>query len=160
MTIHTRTMKKNKEERWLHIGHFELGIEKSSKGNMLVCRSEAKNWSVRWRDDTLMFGMMLSLMENEAAHEYIHSLITMMFVATTYTHDLVSLCEKQEMPFMQGMSELLEKQNEFEASLKPQPTEEEEQKSIGEMRRIAEVADEMMASLKEKENGTDQVQQQ
>ena len=152
--------KKNQEKttKWMQVGSYELGIEKSATGNMLVCRSVAKNWSVRWRDDTLMFGMMLTIMKSENAREYLHSLLTMMFVTTTYTHDLIALCEKQEMPFMEGIAELIQKQNEYEASLKPQPTEEEEKQSLEEMKHMAEVAEEMMnIGKEEKKDESDQV---
>lgn len=151
-------MKKTNENRWVQVGNYEIGTEKSSKGTMLVCRSIACNWSVRWRDDTMMFGLMLSLARNENTHEYLHSLITAMFAATTYPHDLVAITEKGEMPFMTGLIELIHKQNEYEASLKPQPTEEEQQESIEEMRRMAEIEGEMAEMMKEEtEDDTDKV---
>lgn len=142
-------MSKKSEDKWIHVGSYELGIEKNSIGSVLVCRSIAKNWSVRWRDDTMMFGMMLSIARNENAREYLHSLLTVMFVVTTYPHDLVALTEKNEMPFMQGVADLLHNQNEYESSMRPQPTEEENQQAIEEMRRIAEVESELAEIVKE-----------
>lgn len=153
-------MSKKDEEKWIQVGSYQIGIERNSVGSMLVCRSVAKNWSVRWRDDTMMFGMMLSLARNENAREYLHSLLTVMFVATTYPHDLVALTEKGEMPFMTGMAELLNKQNEFESSLRPQPTDEENQKAIDEMKRIAEMESELNEVMKEEGDGAEEVQQE
>lgn len=149
-------MKKN-EQKWISVGNYEVGIEKSAKGTMLVCRSIACNWSVRWRDDTMMFGLMLSLARNENAREYLHSLITAMFATTTYPHDLVAVTEKNDMPFMTGLIELIHKQNEYEASLKPQPTEEEEKESLEEMRRMVEMESEMAEMMKEEENDGEEV---
>lgn len=150
-------MDKKKEKKWTQVGNFEIGIEKSSNGTMLVCRSVAKNWSVRWRDDTIMFGLMLSIAREEGARDYLHSLITVMFAVTTYPHDLVAATNKGEMPFMSGILELIQKQNAYESSLKPQPTEEENEKSIEEMRRIAEMENEMAEMIKESEHDEDKV---
>ena len=151
-------MGKNNENKWIQIGNYQIGIEKSSVGNMLVCRSLANNWSVRWRDDTMMFGMMLSIARNEGARDYLYSLITAMYAVTTYPHDLVSLSENGEMPFMTGLIELIHKQSEYEASLKPQPTEEEDRQSIEEMKRMAEVENELInINKEEEENGGGQV---
>lgn len=140
----------------MQIGGFQIGIEKSARGKVVVCRSIADGWSVRWGDDMLMFGTVLSLAEREDAHEYLHSLLTVMFIATTYPHDMVSLVNRNEMPFMTGFSELIHRQNEYEASLKPQPTEEENQKSLDELKHIAEVAEEMM-KIKEETDGEEKV---
>lgn len=151
-------MTKKNEEKWIQVGNYQIGIEKSSVGNMLVCRSIAKNWSVRWRDDTMMFGMMLSIARNEGAREYLHSLITAMYAVTTYPHDLVALSEKNEMPVMTGLIELIHNQSEYESSLRPQPTEEEEKQSLEEMKRMAEVESELMNIVdEEKEDGEGQV---
>lgn len=145
-------MGKKNENKWIQVGSFEIGIEKNSIGSMLVCRSIAQNWSVRWRDDTMMFGLMLSLAREEGAREYLHSLIMTMFAVTTYPHDLVAISEKKEMPFMEGLIELINKQNEYEASLRPQPTDEENEKSLEEMRRMAEVENELNEMLEEADN--------
>ena len=145
-------MGKKNENKWIQVGSFEIGIEKNSVGSMLVCRSIAQNWSVRWRDDTMMFGLMLSLAREEGAREYLHSLIMTMFAVTTYPHDLAAISEKKEMPFMEGLIELINKQNEYEASLRPQPTDEENEKSLEEMRRMAEVEKELNEMLEEADN--------
>lgn len=145
-------MGKKNEEKWIQVGNYQVGIEKSSTGSMLVCRSLSCNWSVRWRDDTMMFGLMLSIARNEGAREYLHSLITTMFAVTTYPHDLVALSEKNEMPFMSGVIELIHRQSEYEASLRPQPTEEENEKSVEEMRRMAEI-ESRLADINEEEDG-------
>lgn len=146
-------MAKKNGNKWTQVGNYLLGVEKNATGGFLVCKTLAGNWSVRWRDDTMMYGLMLGIIGTEAAREYLHSLLTLMFAVTTYPHDLAALAEKGEMPLMQGVVGLINEQAEYEASLKPQPTEEENQETIAEMKQMAEIEKELneMAEEEEKE---------
>lgn len=145
--------KNQKNEKWVRVGGFEVGTEKNANGGFVVCRSIAGNWSVRWRDDTLMYGMMLSIVGNEGVREYLHSLILAMFTVTTYTHDLVALANDGNMPFMQGLIELVNRQNDYEKSLKPEATEEEHAEALEDLRSLSDVTQEMLETQKEEENG-------
>ena len=144
-------MSKKNENKWRQVGNYLLGIEKNATGSFLVCKTVAGNWSVRWRDDTIMFGLMLSIVRNEAAEEYLHALITLMFTASSYPHDLVALMNKTELPVIQGFTKLIAEQNDYEASLKPQPTEEENQESLKEMKMIAEMEKQLSEMSEEEE---------
>lgn len=135
--------KKKEETKWYQLEGFMLGVEKNAKGYYLVCRNVAQNWSVRWRDDTMMFGLMKSLMENENAVEYIHSLLTVMYISTTYPHDLVASLKEGKMPFMKGFAKLVANQNKLELKYKPQPTEEEDAKELSRMKDLSEIEEEM-----------------
>ncbi len=106
-----------KRKEWLAIGNFEVGAESNSSGLYVVLRTVQKDWSVRWREDTLQYGMMLSLAKNADAREYLHSLITVIYVASTYPHDLVSLTHWHGMPFMEGFARLVDEQNSYEQSV-------------------------------------------
>lgn len=141
--------KKKDENKWLQIGNFLLGVDKNAHGSYVVLKSVAQNWSIRWREDTLMFASMLNIMsvaaENENAKEYLHSLITVMFVATTYMHDLVALSTKQQMPFCEGIAKLLKQQQDYEEKLekKKKPTKKEEKEALAEVVHMREVEEEL-----------------
>ena len=142
-------MSKKTENKWLQVGNFLLGIEKSATGRCLVCKAVANNWQVRWREDTMMFAMMMNLIkegaENENVREYIHSLITVFFSVTTYPHDLVSLSKRQTMPFMEGVVKLVHEQNEYEQSVSGEaaPTPEQEEAALKEVAETEEVKEEL-----------------
>lgn len=142
-------MSKKNENKWLQVGNFLLGIEKSATGRCLVCKAVANNWQIRWREDTMMFAMMMNLIkegaENENVREYIHSLITVFFTVTTYPHDLVSLSKRQTMPFMEGVVKLVHDQNEYEQSVSGEaaPTPEQEEAALREVAETEEVKEEL-----------------
>lgn len=145
-----KTLAKELDAKWLRLGNFLLGREKNSTGNFLVCKSLAQNWSVRWREDTLMYGTLISLMQNEA-HDYLHSLITVMFVCSTYPHDMLALINTQKMPFMEGIAKLVKEQNEYEASLAKKPTEEEEKEALETEGRLQEMGEKLQEELDKEE---------
>lgn len=142
-------MSKKTEKKWLQVGNFLLGIEKSATGSCLVCKAVANNWQVRWREGTMMFAMMMNLIreggENENIREYIHSLITVFFTVTIYPHDLVSLSKRQTMPFMEGVVKLVHEQNEYEQSVSGEaaPTPEQEEAALREVAETEEVKEEL-----------------
>ena len=140
--------KKKDENKWLQVGNYLLGVDTNAHGSYVVCKSVTQNWSVRWREDTMMFAMMLNVMkqaaENENVKEYLHSLITVMFVATTYMHDLVALSTKQQMPFCEGVAKLLKEQQDYEDSLeKKKPTKKEEEAALKEVGEMTEIQEEL-----------------
>ena len=142
-------MGKKNENKWLQVGNFLLGIEKSATGRCLVCKAVANNWQIRWREDTMMFAIMMNLIkegvENGNVREYIHSLITVFFTVTTYTHDLVSLSKRQTMPFMEGVVKLVHDQNEYEQSVSGEaaPTPEQEEAALNDVAETEEVKEEL-----------------
>lgn len=140
-------MSKKKEDKWLQVGNFLLGVEKNAHGSYVVLKSVADNWKITWREDTMMFSLMLNIMkratEDNNLKEYLHSLITVMFVTTTYTHDLVALATKQQMPFCEGVAKLLKEQNDYEASLEKKPTKKEEKEALEETVRMRQVEEEL-----------------
>lgn len=149
--------KKKEEEKWLQVGNFLLVVDTNQHGSYVVLKSVAQNWSIRWRDDTMMFAMMLNVMKraasNESVKEYLHSLITMMFVATSYLHDLAALSTKTEMPFCEGVARLLKEQNDYEESLAKKPTKKEEKEALKEVGDMQEIQEELEKLDKEEKNG-------
>lgn len=139
--------KKKNDDKWLQVGSFLLGVDRNAHGQYVILKSVADNWRVIWRDDTLMFAMMLNIMkraaEDDNVREYLHSLITVMFITTTYLHDLVALSTKQEMPFCEGIARLLKEQNDYEASLEKKPTEEEDAKALEETVQMRDIEEEL-----------------
>lgn len=140
-------MGKKKEDKWLGVGNFLLGVDKNAHGQYVVLKTVSGNWSVRWRDDSLMFAMMLNVMRRAAGDdnvkEYLHSLVTVMFITTTYLHDLVALSTKQQMPFCEGIARLLKEQTDYESSLEKKPAPEDDEKALEEVVRMQEVSDEL-----------------
>jgi hypothetical protein len=148
--------KKKDEKKWLQVGNFLLGVDTNAHGSYVVLKSVAQNWSVRWREDTLMFGMMMNVMtqaaENDGAREYLHSLAAIMFAATTYLHDLVAASTMKTMPFCEGVAKLLKEQQEYEERVvqKPEPTEADEAaalQEVGEMTDIQETLEPVSAEV-------------
>lgn len=138
-----------KNEKWLRVGNFLLGVERNRIGRFVVCKSASGLWSVRWREDSLMFHAMLNVMtaaaDNDGAREYLHSLVSMMFMATCYTHDLVSLSTRQQMPFCEGFAMLLKEQNDYELSLRGEVPAEADKAALDEVVRMREVEEELEA---------------
>ena len=136
-------MGKKVKKEWLHVGNFLLGVEKHSMGSRVVCKSQAGNWQISWRDDTMMFQLMINLMKNENSHEYLHALVAIMFTVSTYPHDLVSVSERGTMPVMEGIAALIADQTKYELSLKPEATQEENDKALEEVGEMTEIQEEL-----------------
>lgn len=120
------------EKEWLAVGNFLLRGEDGDDGRQFVVKSVSGGWRISWRDDTLMYGVLLSLVDNEGSREYLHCLCTLMFVATTYPHDLVALTTKGALPFMEGIAKLVREQSDYEVSLKKPVSEEEDAEALNE----------------------------
>lgn len=148
-------MAKKNEKKWLQVGNFLLGVEKTSAGSRVMLKSKAGNWQLSWRDDTMMFQLMISLMQNPNSHEYLHSLVAIMFTVTTYPHDLVSVSERGTMPVLEGIAGLIAEQTKYELSLKPEATQEENEKALAEVGEMTEIQEELEKLDKEMENGTE-----
>lgn len=136
-------MSKKVKKEWLHVGNFLLGVEKHSMGSRVICKSQAGNWQISWRDDTMMFQLMINLMKNENSHEYLHALVAIMFTVSTYPHDLVSVSERGTMPVMEGIAALIADQTKYELSLKPEATQEENDKALEEVGEMTEIQEEL-----------------
>jgi len=136
-------MSKKVKKEWLHVGNFLLGVEKHSMGSRVVCKSQAGNWQISWRDDTMMFQLMINLMKNEKSHEYLHALVAIMFTVSTYPHDLVSVSERGTMPVLEGIAGLIAEQTKYELSLKPEATQEENNKALEEVGEMTEIQEEL-----------------
>ena len=136
-------MSKKVKKEWLHVGNFLLGVEKHSMGSRVICKSQAGNWQISWRDDTMMFQLMINLMKNENSHVYLHALVAIMFTVSTYPHDLVSVSERGTMPVMEGIAALIADQTKYELSLKPEVTQEENDKALEEVGEMTEIQEEL-----------------
>ena len=147
--------KKKDENKWLQVGNFLLGVDTNAHGSYVVCKSVAQNWSLRWREDTMMFAMMLNVMrqaaENENVKEYLHSLVAIFFACTSYMHDLVALSQTKQMPFCEGLAKMLKEQQDFEEKLakEKKPTKKEEKEALDEVVEMQEIQDELEKLEKE-----------
>lgn len=136
--------KKNQNnEKWLQIGNFLLGHEKNSNGQVLCVRAVSGQWSIRWGEDTYVYAVVTRLMGDKNCHSYIEALLTLYFSATMYAHDFVALCEKHETPFINGFCELMNRQTEYEVSLKEAASAEDDEKALAEVVRMQQTVDEL-----------------
>lgn len=144
-------MRESEEEhgKGLQIGNFLLGLEEEGDGaRYMVLRTVVGNWSVRWREDTAMFGTMLNAMaaatENEGAKKYFGILFMAMFIVCTYAHDLESLARRKDTPFLEGIARLYQEELEYLATLdKQDATEEEDLDALEEAVRMSDLQEEM-----------------
>lgn len=139
-------MSSKRNKNWLQVGNFLLGKEKNSKGEFVCVKSLVQDWSIRWREDSMMYGQMLNLMKNEGAHEYLYCLLAMMYITTTHPHDIASYANKKGIPFMNGIAKLIKEEAEYEMSLMSQDesmTDEEALKEVGDMEEIKQTLEQM-----------------
>lgn len=163
-------MSKKKEAKWMQVGNYLLGVEENSLGKALCAKSVSGNWSLRWREDNLMFAVVLNMLGDEKCHSYVESLLTLCYAATNYPHDLVSIIERQETPVMNGFAKLVKEQAEFEASVAKQPTKEQDAEALKEVVEMQEVQDELermdeeevatRSQQTEREDGKEQAEQE
>lgn len=119
-----------KQTKKRQVGNFLLEVLEGADFDFIECRSLIGDWSVRWRNDSVMFSLMFSLMQNKDAEEYLRALFTMMYIATSYTHDLVAIIEKRDLPLINGFCALVNEQNDYEASVAKKTTKEEEEEAL------------------------------
>ena len=136
--------KKKDEKKWLQVGNFLLGVDTNAHGSYVVMKSVSQNWSIRWREDTLMFGMLMGVMrqapDNDGVREYLHSLAAVMFASTTYLHDLVAASTSHTMPFCEGVVKLLKEQRDYEESVIPKSESSKEDEDSA-LREVGEMTD-------------------
>lgn len=147
-------MSKKNEQKWTQIGNYLVGIEENSLGTFMCAKSVSGVWSIRWRDDSYVYSVILSMLGEEKCHSYIESLLTLYFAATNYPHDLVSIIENQETPVMNGFAKLVHDQTAFESSLVQSPTEQADEDALNEVVEMEEIQDEL-ARLDEEVDGED-----
>lgn len=137
-------MKKKKDEgKWVRVGNYLLGIEKSSKWTRFVAKSVSGDWRVMWGEGSIMFGVMYSMAADVNSHKYLEALLTLQYVATSYPHDLVALGEKQELPLINGFCKLVDEQTAFEVSVADKATDEEDAEALKEVGEIEDIGEEL-----------------
>lgn len=136
-------MGKNNENKWMQVGNFLLGKEKNSLGEVLCVRSVSGQWSIRWSEDTMVYAVLIRCMSDKNCWPYIEALLTLFFAATNYAHDFAALAEGQGTPFMNGFTELINKQTELELSFKKEATPEEDEAALKEVVEMQDIKDEL-----------------
>jgi len=134
-----------KQAKKRQVGNYLLEVLEDGDFDFIECRSVIGDWSVRWRGDNIMFTLMYSLMQNKDAEEYLRALFTMMYVATSYTHDLVAIVEKQDLPLINGFCALVNEQSDFEASVAKKATVEEDEEALNNAVVMEELKEEILS---------------
>lgn len=142
-----------KKSKWTQISNYLVGEEKSASGERMVVRSVSGDWRLMWESGTIMYIMIKRFLEDENTYKYLDALMTLFYTATNYPHDMVAITEKQSTPFMDGFARLVSEQTAFEVSLKPKPTDEEDEKALNEVVEMEDIKNEL--DRLEGENGTE-----
>ena len=135
--------KKKSENKWIQVGNYLLALEKNSLGAVLCVKNLAGNWSIRWGQDSYLFAVLTSQIQDEKCHAYVDALLTVFYTATNYPHDLVAIIEKNDTPFINGFSKLIQEQTDFEVSIKKNATQEEDDAALKEVVQMQEIQDEL-----------------
>ena len=136
-------MSKKKEDKWLQVGNFLLGVEMNRNGAWFVVKTVGGEWSIRYGDGSMMFSVLANLGGDESCHRYLESLLTLMYAATSYPHDMVSIVERQTLPFINGFCKLLDEQTAFEVSVSKKATEQEDAEALKEVVEMREIEEEL-----------------
>ena len=135
-------MKKN-EQKWTQIGNYLVGYEKNSLGRAICVRAVSGQWSIRWGDDTMVYAVLNRLLEDRNCHSYVEALLTLYFTATNYPHDFAALAEGHGTPFLNGFTDLINKQTELELSFRKEPSPEQDEAALKEVGEMQEIQDEL-----------------
>lgn len=135
--------KKKSENKWIQVGNYLLALEKNSFGAVLCVKNLAGNWSIRWGEDSYLFAVLTSQIQDEKCHAYVDALLTVFYTATNYPHDLVAIIEKNDTPFINGFCKLIQEQTNFEVSIKKNATQEEDDAALKEVVQMQEIQDEL-----------------
>ena len=135
--------KKKSENKWIQVGNYLLALEKNSLGAVLCVKNLSGNWSIRWGEDSYLFAVLTSQIQDEKCHAYVDALLTVFYTATNYPHDLVAIIEKNDTPFINGFCKLIQEQTDFEVSIKKNDTQEEDDAALKEVVQMQEIQDEL-----------------
>lgn len=130
---------KKVEKKWIQISNFLIGIEENSKGHWLVIKTVSDEWSIRYHEGSIMYGIIGNLALDEKCHKYLEAFITMLYTASCYPHDMVAVIHKQELPVINGFCKLIAEQSQYEASIAEKPTAEEDEAMLNEVAEMEEM---------------------
>lgn len=139
-------------QKWLQISNYLLGKEKNSLGEVLCVRAVSGQWSIRWGEDTMVYAVITRCMADRNCWPYIEALLTLFFAATNYAHDFAALAEGHGTPFMNGFTDLINKQTELELSFRKEPTKEEDDEALNEVVEMQDIQDELEKLDEENDN--------
>ena len=137
----------------VRIGNFVLSEEDGASGRFISCTSVSDGWKVSWRDDTEMYGIMMMFCRDKATHEYLHGLLNMMYVATCYPHDLVSIATRKTAPFMNGFAALYNDEVAYELSLKKGVGKSKDDEALQEAADMESLREDMKEMIEDEMNG-------
>jgi len=138
------TRRKGKRDE-VAVGSYLFSLQENSSGHWLVVRSISNDWSVRWSDAHMMFGILGGLIGNARCHKYVEALVTMIYTASSYPHDMAAVVEQQQLPFINGFCELVKQQTDLEVSFAEKPTDKEDEEALEETVHLQELQDEIEA---------------
>lgn len=136
---------KGKAKDETRVGNYLFSIQQNSSGSWLVARTVSGLWSIRWNEGHMMYGILMGLIADVKCHAYVDALMTMIYTASSYPHDMASLAEQQQIPFINGFCELVRKQTDLEVSLAEKPTGKEEKEALDETVHLREIEEELEA---------------
>lgn len=139
-------MSKKNVNKWIQVSNFLFCIEKNSKGSWLAVKTVSGDWAMRYGEGHMMFGTLGGLLMNEDCHRYVEALMTLVYTAASYPHDMVSIVERQELPLINGFCKLVNEQTAYEVSVKERSgkaTDDEDAEALSEVAEMEQIKDEM-----------------
>lgn len=134
------------------IGNFIYTFVEEDDVSKLIVSSVSGEWRIIYNDSHYMYGILSFLLDDEKCHKYIDALFVMIYTASSYPHDMVSLAEKEEIPFINGFCKLIDEQTAFETSVSRKVSDEEDREALDDIVRMQETLDEL-DRLESKQNG-------
>lgn len=125
-------MEKKEKNMLARVGNFVITHESGNGMDWVSVKAVSGFWTVRYREDNRMYGMLVMMSKNKALEKYLENWVTTLYVMAQATPDLKFYEE-----FMHAYKGLLER-----AKL-PEPSDEEDKAALEELRVMEEMKEEV-----------------
>lgn len=134
-------------------GNYRVSHEKDGDGRWVVCSSVQGDWKVSWRDDNMMYGVLLSYTKDSSCGAYVNDLLRLMHLATSHNHDAATFINGDGTPFMDGFSRLWNEQVAYELSLEKPVSRKADERMLGEAVEMESLREDMKDLIDDAKNG-------
>ncbi len=120
----------SKKKNILQLGNFAISKDCGGGHDWLCVKAVNGFWTLRFRDDNLMYARLKMLIEEKTLHEYLSTYITTVYLISNTTPDIDYFND-----FFKSYSAMAERNK----KLAKQATQEEDEKIINDMQTIQEI---------------------
>lgn len=124
-------MEKKEKNVIARVGNFVIVKESGNGMDWVSVKAVSGNWTVRYREDSRMYGMLVMMSKNKALRPYLENWVTSLYLMAQSTPDLKFYEE-----FLHAYEGLQER------SKLPDATEEEDKAALEEVRTMEEMKEE------------------